>query len=199
MSPPAHIHTILLPHHPSTPIHIALFHSVTNAPSLLSSLLRADPAYDFAFLDPSLVLSYPHLLAAAHLALHAHLTARRKTRTPHSELVFRLHPNNNIGEAYRTFGMAADAREVLVVKFGREGVRADEVGAFLGDAVEGVSVRVRGGDEVAMYADEGRIRKVYKLVQQKKKKGVVNGERDEEGERKRLESVILGTMALKGS
>ena len=81
----ASIHTLTLPHYPSHLIHIALFRNVSNAAHLRSQLLSANPDYDYAFLDPTTILSYHQLLLAAQLALHAHLTERSKTRTPHSE------------------------------------------------------------------------------------------------------------------
>ncbi|KAF2437514.1 CGI-121-domain-containing protein, partial [Karstenula rhodostoma CBS 690.94] len=201
------IHTLTLPHYPAHPIHIALFTHVRNAPTLRSQLLSSNPAFDYAFLDASTLLSPTHLLLAAQLALHAHLTHRAKTRTPHSELVFRLHPNNNIGEAYRKFGIADESSEVLVVKFGGmgDGVTAEGVGTHLGEVVEGEVVSIgEGMEEVAMFADVGKIRKIYKLgeagAKGKGKKGaVVNGDGKVRDERKDMESVILGTMALKGS
>lgn len=96
---------------------------------------------------------------------------------------------------------------MLVVKFGGlgDGVSAEDVGAHLGGAVEGEAVSIgEGMDEVGMYADVGKIRKIYKLgeggAKGKGKKGAaVNGESKGRDERKEMESVILGTMALKGS
>ncbi|KAF9732618.1 hypothetical protein PMIN06_012235 [Paraphaeosphaeria minitans] len=206
-SPPAHIHTLTLPHYPTHPIHLALFRSVTNAPTLRSQLLSSNPLFDYAFLDATVLLSPTHLLLAAQLALHAHLTGKGKTRTPHSELVFRLHPNNNIGEAYRKFGMGDESREVLVVKFGGlgEAVAAEWVGKHLGEVVEGESVRMgEDMEEVAMFADVAKVRKIYKLgeggAKGKGKKGTdVNGDGKARDELKGMESVILGMMALKGS
>ena len=197
----ASIHTLTLPHYPAHPIHIALFHSVTNASHLRSQLLSANPAYDYAFLDASTILSYHQLLLAAQLALHAHLPGRSKTRTPHSELVFRLHPNNNIGEAYRKFGITDVSATVVVVKFSLDGETTGEsVGKHLGEVVEGESVAIgEHGAEVGRFADVGKIRKLFKLNDGAKgnKGAMVNGEAVDE--RRDMESVMLGTMALKGS
>jgi EKC/KEOPS complex subunit CGI121/TPRKB len=71
----------------------------------------------------------------------------------------------------------------------------------LGDVVQGTSVEVgEEGDELGMSCEVDKVRKVYKLGGGGKGKkggsGVVNGEGDE---RKEMESVILGTIALKGS
>lgn len=204
---PIPIHTLTLPHYSSHPIHIALFTHVRNAAHLRAQLLSANPTYDYAFLDATTLLSYPQLLLAAQLALHAHLTGRAKTRTPHSELVFRLHPNNNIGEAYRKFGISDESTEVVAVKFALEGdggdVTGESVGRHLAGAVEGDAVEIgEGGEEVGSFADVGKIRKIYKLGDGGKgKKGDahVNVNGAARDERREMESFILGTMALKGS
>ncbi|KAF2679893.1 CGI-121-domain-containing protein [Lentithecium fluviatile CBS 122367] len=196
----AQVRTITLPHFPAHPLQIALYKSVTNAAHLRTQLLSANPTYDYAFLDATMILSPRHLLLAAALALHAHLQGTTKTRTPHSELVFRLHPNNNIGESYRKFGIGDSTSEIVVVKFSlADDVTRESVGRHLGEVVRGTSVEIReGGEELGMWADEGKIRKVYKLNGHGGgKKGAMNGAaKDERGE---LESVILGSITLKGS
>lgn len=197
----ASIHTVTLPHYPSHPIHIALFQSVRNSPHLRAQLLSANPDYDYAFLDATTIFSYHQLLLAAQLALQAHLSGRSKTRTPHSELVFRLHPNNNIGESYRKFGIEDSSAALVAVKFSLSpDTTTESVGKHLGDAVEGESVAIgENGEELSRFADLGKIRKIFKLNDggKGKKGAAVNGEAKDE--RKGLESVILGTMALKGS
>ena len=67
--------------------------------------------------------------------------------------------------------------------------------------VEGESVEVEGDAELlGGFAEVHRIKKVYKIVCAKGKgkgKGVtLNGEKKDD--RKDIESVVLGTMALKG-
>ncbi|KAJ4299763.1 hypothetical protein N0V90_005009 [Kalmusia sp. IMI 367209] len=195
------VRTFHLPHYPSHPIQVSLFKNVSNAAFLRSQLLSANPEFDYAFLDATMILSAQQLLLATQLALHAHLTSRSKTRTPHSELVFRLHPNNNIGESYRKFGIGDDSTSVIAVKFSLEPeVTNESVTRHLGEVVKGDSVELsENGEELGVFADVGKIRKIYKLNDGPKgKKGpAVNGEARDES--KQLESVILGTMALKGS
>jgi EKC/KEOPS complex subunit CGI121/TPRKB len=200
----AHIHTLRLPHFPNTPIHLALYESVTNTAYLRSQLLSANPAFDYAFLDATMILSARHLLLATTLALHSYLQNTMKTRTPHSELVFRLHPNNNIGESYRKFGISDTTECMIAVKFGiAEGVTEESVGKHLGEVVEGTPIAVGGEcEELEMFADEAKIKKIYKLNdggKGKGKKGAVNGNGVSSDEREQLESVILGTISLKGS
>lgn len=83
------------------------------------------------------------------------------------------------------------------------------MGTHLGGAVEGTSVALgETGEELGMWRDVEKVRKVYKLgggdAGKKGKKGsVVNGEGDLERrkveEKKEIESVVLGVIALKGS
>lgn len=223
----AHVRTFSLPHYPDYPVQVALFTNVTNAAFLRSQLLEANSDFDYAFLDASMVsspihtlqicsvsdlykiLSPHHLLSASFSALHRHATSTLKARTPHSELVFRLHPNNNIGESYRKFGISDTTTNLIAVKLSlpKEGsatsdITAESVSKHLGENVKGESIEIgEEGEELGRFADVEKIRGVYKLGdvgKGKGKKGVVNGGvvRDE---RKELEGVILGMMTIKGS
>jgi EKC/KEOPS complex subunit CGI121/TPRKB len=85
------------------------------------------------------------------------------------------------------------------------------VSKHLAAVVEGSSVPIGElGEELGSFCEVDKVRKVYKLsagdAAKKGKKGaVVNGNAGEEkdgrsvDERKEMESVILGIMALKGS
>ena len=120
--------------------------------------------------------------------------------------MFRLSPNNNIGESYRTFGLSAKTIALVAVKLPiradgsvDEGVSRESVSRHLGDVVEGESVEVEGDAELlGGFAEVHRIKKVYKIACAKGKgKGMMlNGEKKDD--RKDIESVVLGTMALKG-
>lgn len=79
-------------------------------------------------------------------------------------------------------------------------VTSESVSRHLGEVVEGESVEIgEAGEELGGWADEGKIRKVYKLNGNGNgKTGVVkNGQARDE--RKEMESVILGMMTVKGS
>ncbi|RII16481.1 hypothetical protein CUC08_Gglean002919 [Alternaria sp. MG1] len=221
----ASVRTFSLPHYEAYPVHVALFKDVKNASFLRRQLLEANPDYDYAFLDASMILTPHHLLSATFLALHGHLTHRAKTRTPHSELVFRLSPNNNIGESYKKFGIADTTTALIAVKLPLspsstastdekstyekdESITNESVSSHLGSAVEGTSVELgETGEELGMWCDVDKVRKVYKLGGdggKKDKKGAVNGdggdvERRKAEEKKDIESVVLGIIALKGS
>ncbi|KAI4952666.1 hypothetical protein J4E91_003138 [Alternaria rosae] len=220
----ASVRTFTIPHYEAFPVHVALFKDVKNASFLRRQLLEANPEFDYAFLDASMILSPHHLLSATFLALHAHLTNRAKTRTPHSELVFRLSPNNNIGESYKKFGITDATTALIAVKLPLspstsstneqgayekdEGITNESVSKHLGSAVEGTSVGMgENGEELGEWCDVDKVRKVYKLgggdSGKKGKKGSgLNGDVDAErrsAEKKDIESVVLGVIALKGS
>ncbi|PSN65100.1 CGI-121-domain-containing protein [Corynespora cassiicola Philippines] len=207
----ASVHSFRLPHYPDHPVQIAAFTNVENAAFLRSQLLAANPDFDYAFLDATMILSPAHLLAATFLALHSHLTSRAKTRTPHSELVFRLHPNNNIGESYRRFGIADDTAHLIAVKLSlTPDVTRESVARHLGDVVRGQSVPLEddGAEVLGSWCDVAKVRKIYKLNDmgaakggaKAKGKAAVNGlQGGIDDEKKQLESVILGMITLKGS
>jgi len=195
------VRTFRLPHYEDYPVHVAMFKDVTNAAFLRSQLLSANPDFDYAFLDATMILSSHQLLLATLLALHSHLAARSKTRTPHSELVFRLHPNNNIGESYRKFGISDDSTHLIAVKLSLSPQVTDEsVSKHLGEVISGKPVELgEEGGELGVQADLGKIAKVYKLnnTAETKKGSAVNGATGDQ--QKHMESVILGIMTLKGS
>jgi EKC/KEOPS complex subunit CGI121/TPRKB len=145
--------------------------------------------------------------------------------------VFRLSPNNNIGESYKKFGISDTSSAIIAVKLplspspslnadaedgghGKdvgeaeggyakdEAITNESVSKHLDEVVQGTSVLVsETGEKLGSFCEVDKVRKVYKLDTGKKGKkgGVVNGDAGGEGERKEMESVILGVMALKGS
>ncbi|PVI05298.1 CGI-121-domain-containing protein [Periconia macrospinosa] len=205
----AQVRTILLPHFEDYPVQVAMFKDVTNASFLRSQLLQANPDFDYAFLDAAMILSPLPLFLAITLSLHSTLspaTSPLRTRTPHSELVFRLHPNNNIGESYRKFGISDDTTNLIAVKFSlTPDVTNESVAKHLSEAVQGVSVDVgEDGSELGLFADLSKIKKIYKVndggVKGKGgKKGVTDQVGTVKDERSALENIIMGVMTLKGS
>lgn len=49
------VRTFTLPHYQAYPVHVGLFTDVANATFLRSQLLDANPDFDYAFLDASMV------------------------------------------------------------------------------------------------------------------------------------------------
>lgn len=135
--------------------------------------------------------------------------------------MFRLSPNNNIGESYKRFGIDDSTTNIVAVKLNvradgsvDEGVTRESVAKHLGEVIDGESVKIDDGSEggeVGSACDVAKVRKVYKLADMKKgekhRVGVVNGKgsqnenRDaaEDDEKRRMESVVLGIIALKGT
>jgi hypothetical protein len=61
----ASVRSFTLPHYDAYPVHVALFTNVTNAAFLRSQLLAANPEFDYALLDASMVrLPPPHLISS---------------------------------------------------------------------------------------------------------------------------------------
>jgi EKC/KEOPS complex subunit CGI121/TPRKB len=133
--------------------------------------------------------------------------------------VFRLSPNNNIGESYKKFGLSDTTTNLIAVKLPLKpsaeaeskdwvldsSITNESVRQHLGSVVEGTSVQIsEKGEELGEGCDIEKVRKVYKIADGGAKKGkkgaAVNGNGGEkEDERKQMEVVILGTIALKGS
>jgi EKC/KEOPS complex subunit CGI121/TPRKB len=82
-----------------------------------------------------------------------------------------------------------------------EAITNESVSKHLGDVVEGTSVEIsEGGAELGVGCDVERVKKMYKLGDMggAGKNGKMNGDSGRD-ERKKIEAVVLGIMALKGS
>jgi EKC/KEOPS complex subunit CGI121/TPRKB len=118
-----------------------------------------------------------------------------------------LHPNNNIGESYRKFGIADDTKSLIAVKLSlTPETTSESVANHLRGVVQGESIDIgERGEEIGAYADLQKLDATYKLgpVGGAKpgggKKGAVNGTAPEDDKRKEMEAVILGMMTIKGS
>jgi len=89
--------TIHLPHLETHPLQVGLFKDCQNAPFLRQQLLEGNTDFEYAFLDASVLLSRAHVLAACFRAVNASISGRLSSRNMHSEVVFSLSPNNNVG------------------------------------------------------------------------------------------------------
>lgn len=198
--------TITLAHIPaSLPLYIAFYQKVSNAAYLREQLLAGNSAFEYAFIDASMILSRSHILSACFRALNDHLHGRLKSRNVHSEMVFALSPNNNIGEAFRRFGISDTTTDLLVIKVSTEekSVTAEEVAQHLSEAIQGEEI-IFDDEHLAAVCDETRVRKVYKLAQASSKgaakpdatkDAVSGGGRD----RAELEGQVVGLMAIRGA
>jgi EKC/KEOPS complex subunit CGI121/TPRKB len=92
--------TITLPHLPPHALHLTLLLSLSAATAarLRTALISHDPAFEYAFVDARTLLSRTHVLAGAFQALRNALVGGKvRTRNVHSEVVFCLGGNNNVG------------------------------------------------------------------------------------------------------
>jgi EKC/KEOPS complex subunit CGI121/TPRKB len=199
-----------LPHVP-VPIYISFYTSVTNTPFLRSQLLAGNKSFEYAFIDATLILSTKHLLAAVFRACNDWSSNRLKSHNIHSEIVFSLGANNNIGEAFRRFGVGDQTTKMVVVKVGSKSgedeVNLEDVRTFLGENVEGEEVEFTDAD-IRKVSDIDRIRKIYKIssgssvsrkVHGSSSEGPQNGGEGLDQDIKYLETQILGAIALRGA
>jgi EKC/KEOPS complex subunit CGI121/TPRKB len=105
-----------LPQFSQYTIHIHKFKSITNTAEIKTQLLSANPAYDFAFINPKAIISLEQINSAVYRALLDHTAGSAKTKSIHSEVVFALGSGNKIGENLVRFGIADDSEELIVVK-----------------------------------------------------------------------------------
>jgi len=195
------IHLAHMP--PELALHVALYREVKNAPFLKQRLLEGNTEYEYAFIDATTILSTTHVLAATFRAMNDFLHERLKSRNVHSEIVFALSPNNNIGEAFRKFGINETTADLVILRVATSpSITAESVKVHLSDAVQGTSVDF-SDDNLRDVSDWAKIRKVYKLPSSqsgdKYSKGLVNGDEEADGNVEELQMAVLGVMALRGA
>ncbi|TGO46768.1 hypothetical protein BOTNAR_0566g00040 [Botryotinia narcissicola] len=201
---PALLQTIPLEHLPeSHTLHIALYRNITNASFLHQQLLTGNTDFEYAFIDASVVLSKLHILAAAYRAINDALEERLKSRNIHSEIVFSLSMNNNIAEYFRRFGITPTTTSLLVIKVAPAS-SASQISEHLSSVIEGEPVPF-DDESLASMVDIARVKKLYKLnaLGGGAKKGGANGvsgkTENKVDERKELEIMVLGAMAMRGA
>ncbi|KAL8808213.1 MAG: hypothetical protein Q9182_000277 [Xanthomendoza sp. 2 TL-2023] len=213
------VHTLHLAHLPEDlSLHIALYQDVKNAAFLQQQLLQGNTAFEYAFIDASMILSSTHLLAAVFRAANDKLNRRLKSKNVHSEIVFCLSMNNNIAESFRRFGISPATTSTYAIKVASNSpADAASIQKHLSDNIEGTPIPFTD-PEIAKVTDIVKIRKIYKLTNAAKGnsrangKGRKDGQRQNEGvgfvngdagqedaERKELEIMVLGLMALRGA
>ncbi|EXJ83430.1 hypothetical protein A1O1_07053 [Capronia coronata CBS 617.96] len=202
------VQSIHLAHTPANvTLYVAVYREVENAAFLKQQLLAGNAEFEYAFIDASMILSTKHALAAAFRAINDSINERLKSRNVHSEIVFCLSPNNNIGEAFRRYGVSETTKDLLVMKVATTpDVTFESVSAHLSTHVQGKEYPF---DDSTFHetADVDRIRKAYKLSSLAPKSapaksakvlnGVTNGEKVDLT--KNLEVQILGLMAIRGA
>jgi EKC/KEOPS complex subunit CGI121/TPRKB len=191
---------------PELAVHVAIYKNVENAPFLKEQLLAGNTDFEYAFIDASMILSTTHVLAATFRALNDYLCERLKSRNIHSEIVFCLSPNNNIGEAFRRYGVSDTSKSLVVIKVSTDpSFTHDSVEAHLKEVVQGSPLPFEDSSFEDI-SDLPKIAKAYKLSQTQGTKvkstpnAVANGDGvSDPNERHELEVSVLGLMALRGA
>ncbi|KAK6338711.1 hypothetical protein TWF696_009523 [Orbilia brochopaga] len=194
---------------PGYKLHLALFDSVSNAAALHAQLLAKNPAYEYAFIDPSVLVSTLQPLAAAFRAVHDLLDPAVGLRTPnvHSETVFSLSPSHNITDSYRRFGISPSSTALLAIKIldtTSPTYSESDVLAALSSLVDGTEIPFTTPSLRAL-TDVAKVKKCYKLKDMYAVEALYarKGRRKEEGSRSGdmvwadLEVAVLGQMALR--
>lgn len=204
------LQTIQLSHMPpGMVLYVTMYRDVKNAAFLRQQLLDGNADFEYAFIDASMILSTTHILAASFRAMNDYLHGRLKSRNVHSEIVFALSPNNNIGEAFRKFGIGDTSSDLLVIKVATSpSVTLESVRSHLQSAVEGKSIEFNNQNLEAV-SDLVKVRKAYKIASNMSSKGQSKAlqskltSTDEaelaSKETKELETAILGAIALRGA
>jgi EKC/KEOPS complex subunit CGI121/TPRKB len=207
---PNMLQTIHMSHMPpELALHVALYRDVKNAAFLKQQLLNGNTDFEYAFIDASMVLTTTHVLAAIFRALNDYMHDRLKSRNVHSEIVFALSPNNNIGEAFRKFGIGDTTLDLLVVKVSTSpSVTSESVKSHLESVVDGTFADFND-ENLQITSDLGKIEKAYKIASSVSSKGQIKPSKSHVNgmtgigptakEKKKLEIAILGAIALRGA
>ena len=172
------------------------------------------------------IISTTQALAAIYRAVNDLLENRLRSRNVHSEIVFSLSPNNNvcslpvvplshvpspfaeiqcaqIAESFRRFGISPRTTNLVVIKVSTPSLpfTGPQVQDHLSKVIEGTQIPF-SDDDLRHMTDLARIRKIYKLDTGgggvKKVTNGVNGVSAVD-ERKEFETLVLGSMALRGA
>lgn len=199
-------------------VHIALYENVKNAAFLQQQLLDGNTAFEYAFLDASVILSSNHLLAAVFRAANNWTSNRLKSNNVHAEIVFCFSMNNNIAESFRRFGISSTTTTLYVIKLSANpSMNAATIEQHLSESITGNPISFEESESVK-FTDIAKVRKIYKLTNtsrgdskstsrrgQRALTGNVdartmeNSGEDDMVERKELEIMVLGLMALRGA
>jgi EKC/KEOPS complex subunit CGI121/TPRKB len=191
---------------PELAVYVALYKDVENASYLKEQLLAGNTDFEYAFIDASMILSTKHVLAATFRAMNDYLCERLKSRNIHSEIVFCLSPNNNIGEAFRRYGVSDTSKSLVVVKVPTDpSITHDSIESHLSEVVKGTPLPFEDSSFKGI-SDLPKITKAYKLSQSSLSKGKPSqsaigssGGLRAPDERHELEVSVIGLMALRGA
>ncbi|KAG5935693.1 hypothetical protein E4U60_003005 [Claviceps pazoutovae] len=183
---------------PEYVVYLCFYRDVENAAFLHQQLLDRNAAFEYAFIDASVVASRRQLLSAVFKAVTSVATGALKTPNVHSEIVLSLNPSNNISDSYRRFGISPTTKNLLVVKvltssdsspsLPRESIQTHLSAHIKGNAIEATDANI------ALANDPPRIRRYYKL----NGLGWLDVIEDDKTKRQALETLIVSSIALRG-
>lgn len=83
---------------PDRDIYVALFRDVSasSTEAIQKELLARNPAFEYALIDATSIISCVHLLSAVFNGINGASTGSLITTNVHSEIVLSLGPNNNV-------------------------------------------------------------------------------------------------------
>ncbi|KAK0732356.1 kinase binding protein CGI-121-domain-containing protein [Apiosordaria backusii] len=188
---------------PNYRVYGALFRDVSNASFLQTQLLSRNPEFEYAFIDASTIVSRAHLLAAVWNAVYTSIEGNLRTPNVHSEVVASLNTNNNIADGYRRWGITPDkTKDLAVIKIltssetlpdAEQEKEAEKVWTHLTAQIQGRPAELTN-QELAQVTDWQKVRKYYKL----NGVPVLDQTKDEVEKRKKMESLAIMGMALRG-
>ncbi|EGX94570.1 Kinase binding protein CGI-121 [Cordyceps militaris CM01] len=191
---------VKLEHLPDTyTVHVALFQDVKNAAFLHEQLLARNTDFEYAFIDASVVVSRIQLLSAIFKAANASVNGALQTPNVHSETVVSLSSSKNIAEAYRRFGISPTTKDLLVAKITfpteaqPEPAATESIAKHLRQNIEGDYVPVTD-ENITACTDMTKVRKYYKI------NGInwLDALENTQTKQQQIESLVLGSMALRG-
>ncbi|KAI0474153.1 kinase binding protein CGI-121-domain-containing protein [Xylariaceae sp. FL0804] len=218
------LETVRLEHVPAThSVHVAVFRDVENADFLHRQLLDRNAAFEYALIDAASVVSRLHVLSAVFKAITVSLGGALRTPNVHSEIVCSLSPANNISEAYRRYGITPASRHIVAIKVlvssssssdetpeannnndndpspstASPSRAADEIERHLQSHVRGRPCPFSDA-ALARCTDWPRVRRYYKLNGIGWLDGMAAGKDDDAARTREMETLILGSMALRG-
>lgn len=141
-------------------ISVLLFENVTNASEIRQGLISGDEKFEFAFVDPSNIVSIEQLKLAIYRALNDAESGHMRTKSIHGEILFCFSPVNNIMDAFRRFGINDHTCAFFAIKVADNIDNLEESENFIRDKVTGHEI------DVELYVNKhtnlGLVKKVSK-------------------------------------
>ncbi|EPX72057.1 CGI121 family protein [Schizosaccharomyces octosporus yFS286] len=150
-----------LPLFQQTPLSVFVFENVENAEELHQELIGQNPAYDYAFIDASSIVSVKQIYSAAMRALQAQSDGQMKSKTLHMEVILSLCPKTEISTALRQFGMTKKSKNIVVLEINGAPSEEEEL-ARVAKIVQGKQLPFCD-ETLKKLADMKLVKKYYKL------------------------------------